>query len=60
MMNTYLISVVRKVDFMKYLRCFVLDGLHFDLMWRILALAAAQRLLQPIEAVGGDRMMPSP
>lgn len=45
---------------MEYLRSFMLDRLHFNLMRGILPLTAAQGLLQSIEAVGGDRMMPSP
>ena len=55
-MVTCLVRVVGKVDFVEDLRRLVLDGFHFDLVRRILALAVAQRLLQPLQRIGGDRM----
>lgn len=56
----YLVRVVGEVDFMEDLCRFVLDSLHFHLVRRILSLPVSQRLLQPLERVGGDGMTARP
>ena len=38
---------------MEYLGCLVLDGLHLDLVGRVLPLAVPHRLLQPQDGVHG-------
>ncbi len=43
---------------MENLGRFVLDRLHFNLMRRILSLAVPQRLLQPLERIGSNRVPP--
>lgn len=46
--NTCLIRIIWKVDFVKYLRGFVLDSFHFHLMRRIFSLTIAQGFLQSL------------
>ena len=74
--HSNLICVVREVDFVEYLRSFVLDGLHLHLddscdslydslvtaylMRRILPLTVPQRLLQALGGVQGDGVTPRP
>ena len=57
-MTTYLVRLIREVDFVKYLRGLVLDGLHLDVVGRILPLAHPGRPLDPLEAVQRDRVAP--
>ena len=56
----HLVRVVREVDLVEYLRGLVLDGLHLDLVRRVLPLAVPQRLLQPLDRVHRDRVPPRP
>ena len=56
----YLVGVVREVDLVEYLCGLVLDGLDLDLVRRVLPLPVAQRLLQPLHRVHGDRVAPRP
>lgn len=48
---THFVRVVWEIDFVKYLRGFVLYSLHFYLVRGVLPLAVSQGFLQPLQRV---------
>lgn len=57
-LEEYLVGVVGEVDLVENLSGFVLDGLHLDLVRRILALTVPDRLLEALHGVQGYRVRP--